>query len=64
MTQSATNIPEGYLEDAQGRLVPVGSIRPIDLARDDLVREKIAKIKAKRSAPWSTSPSRRTRKAV
>ena len=46
MTQSATNIPEGYLEDAQGRLVPVGSIRPIDLARDDLVREKIAKIKA------------------
>lgn len=46
MTQSATNIAEGYLEDAQGRLVPVGSIRPIDLARDDLVREKIAKIKA------------------
>ena len=45
MTQTKT-IPDGYLEDAQGRLVPVGSIRPIDLARDDLVREKIAKIKA------------------
>ena len=49
MTQTKT-IPDGYLEDAQGRLVPVGSIRPIDLARDELVHEKIAKIKEMQQA--------------
>ena len=31
--------PEGHKRDAQGRLVPLGHIKPIDLARDDLVYE-------------------------
>ncbi len=35
--------PEGYMQDAQGRLVPAETVRPIDKARDDLVREKVAK---------------------
>lgn len=32
-------IPSGYKEDAAGRLIPLEHIKPIDLARDDLVRE-------------------------
>lgn len=36
------SIPQGYKEDAAGRLVPLSTIRPIDLARDDLVLEIVA----------------------
>lgn len=36
-------IPAGYMRDPQGRLVPVETIRPIDIARNDLVLEIIAK---------------------
>ncbi|MFT4190877.1 MAG: DUF3164 family protein [Comamonas sp.] len=32
-------IPEGHKRDAQGRLVPISLIKPIDLARDELVLE-------------------------
>lgn len=32
-------IPEGYVEDARGALIPVESIKEIDLMRDQLVRE-------------------------
>jgi len=32
-------IPEGYMEDAQGRLAPVEMVKEIDLARDALVKE-------------------------
>lgn len=39
-------IPEGYMENAQGCLVPIANIRPIDLARNELVKEKMEKIKA------------------
>lgn len=35
------SIPEGYREDRNGRLVPEAQIKPIDLARDQLVQEKI-----------------------
>ncbi|QOJ20324.1 MAG: DUF3164 family protein [Gammaproteobacteria bacterium] len=35
--------PEGYMRNAQGHLVPVDMINDIDIARDDLVREIIAK---------------------
>ncbi|MDO8934212.1 MAG: DUF3164 family protein [Rhodocyclaceae bacterium] len=35
--------PEGYKRDAQNRLVPIESIKPIDLARDDLVQEIVFK---------------------
>jgi hypothetical protein len=34
--------PAGYMQDAAGRLVPLENIRPIDLARDELVREIVA----------------------
>lgn len=40
-----TVLPNGYMQDAAGRLVPVGSVRPIDLLRDDLVRDIIAAAK-------------------
>ena len=32
-----TKIPDGFREDAKGRLVPVTTIREVDLARDELV---------------------------
>jgi len=35
-------IPEGYWQDAQGRLVPIEQIREIDRERDALVQEIIA----------------------
>jgi hypothetical protein len=34
-----SNIPEGYQQDSQGRLVPVSAIKEIDLERDKLIRE-------------------------
>jgi len=46
MTQ--TNIPEGFRQDARGALVPVSKIKPIDLARDQLVQEIVDKAKAVR----------------
>lgn len=39
-------IPEGYRENARGCLVPEAQIKEIDKARDELVLEKIAKVKA------------------
>lgn len=46
MTQVTQTIPPGYKVDAQGRLVPESMIRPIDLARDSLVLEIVAKANA------------------
>ena len=43
---SQTQIPEGYMEDARGCFVPVAQIKEIDLARDELVKEKVEKVKA------------------
>ena len=34
-------IPEGYMQNAQGCLVPRANIRPIDIERDALVKEKM-----------------------
>lgn len=36
-----TAIPDGFRPDAQGRLVPVEMIKPVDLARDALVLELV-----------------------
>jgi len=36
-------IPQGYMEDTQGRLVPVESIKEVDIARNDLVLELMDK---------------------
>lgn len=41
-----SRIPEGYMQNAQGCLVPLANIRPIDIERDALVKEKMEKIKA------------------
>lgn len=39
-------IPAGYRKDAKGRLIHEKQIRPIDLARDELVGEIVSKAKA------------------
>ncbi|GGK08815.1 DUF3164 family protein [Luteimonas terricola] len=41
-----TDIPAGHRKDHMGRLVPEKQIKAIDLARDELVREIVAKAKA------------------
>lgn len=46
MKKPEQQIPEGYKQDPQGRLVPVTAILPIDLARDALVREIVGMAKA------------------
>lgn len=37
------NIPEGFLKDAKGHLVPLELVKPIDMARNDLVLELVSK---------------------
>lgn len=44
MTMNA--IPQGYKQDAKGRLIPVETIKPIDMARDQLVGEIVKKAQA------------------
>lgn len=49
--QSQSNIiPAGYRQNAQGHLVPVNTIKEVDLIRDDLVREIVAKARALQQA--------------
>ena len=36
-------IPDGYMQDSAGRLVPLSAIRPIDIERDKLVHEIVEK---------------------
>ncbi|MDX1491301.1 MAG: DUF3164 family protein [Pseudohongiellaceae bacterium] len=38
-----TVVPEGFKLDTKGRLAPIESIKPIDLARDELVMDIVAK---------------------
>ena len=38
-------IPAGYWRDGEGRLIPENMVKPIDKARDDLVRELVGKAK-------------------
>lgn len=40
---AAPAIPEGYMEDAQGRLVPVGMVKDVDKARHEFVLEIVGK---------------------
>lgn len=40
-----TAIPAGYMEAADGSLKPISTIKPIDIERDKLVRDIIAKAK-------------------
>jgi hypothetical protein len=39
---TANAAPEGYMQDAQGRLVPIEMVKQIDLLRDKTVREIVA----------------------
>lgn len=39
------SIPEGYMQDAKGALWPKDTVREIDLVRDELVREIVARAK-------------------
>lgn len=43
MQNATQNTPDGYRKDAKGRLIPVESIKQIDLERDSLVMEIINK---------------------
>ena len=43
MQNATQSTPDGYRKDAKGRLIPVESIKEIDLARDSLVVEIIDK---------------------
>lgn len=38
MTTAPDTVPEGYMQDAKGRLVPVAAIKPEHLLEDELVR--------------------------
>lgn len=40
---SQETIPSGYWRDAEGRLIPESMVKPIDRARDELVRDLVAK---------------------
>jgi hypothetical protein len=51
-------IPDGYMQDAKGRLVPVEMVAPIDQARDQLVREIVAG--AQRQAAFMAAFKQRT----
>jgi len=39
--QANTDTSSGYMEDAKGRLIPEALIKPIDMTRDELVREVV-----------------------
>lgn len=43
-------VPQGYMADAKGRLTPLDRIKPIDLARDSLVGEIVARAKLQSDA--------------
>ncbi len=40
-TTMNTAIPDGFKQDQKGRMVPVDLVKPIDIARDDLVAELV-----------------------
>lgn len=40
---NAATVPDGYMQDSQGRLVPDDMVKPIDKARNELVMEIVTK---------------------
>lgn len=46
MSAVAETIPEGYMRDARGALHPIERIKPVDIARDDLLQEIVFKARA------------------
>lgn len=49
-THTNATIPDGYLQDAQGRLVPVANVRPHELQRDQLVRDLVGRVQGAQAA--------------
>jgi len=47
MANAARKIPDGYMQDQQGKLVPTELVKEIDLKRDELVRELVGQAKKK-----------------
>ena len=45
MTTQNQTVPAGYMQDAKGRLVPISSVKPIDLLREDLVLQLVEQAK-------------------
>lgn len=45
MESKANTVPEGYMEDSQGRMVPKEMIKEVDITRNDLVIELITEVK-------------------
>ncbi|MAL01360.1 MAG: sulfate transporter [Alcaligenaceae bacterium] len=43
---ATTNTPDGYKRDGQGRLIPIETIKAIDLARDELVQQLVTDARA------------------
>lgn len=39
------SVPAGYMQDAKGRLVPQSQVKPVDLLRDQLVRDLVGQAK-------------------
>lgn len=46
MSKNDISVPDGYREDAQGRLIPVESIKPVDALRDEITISIIQRAKA------------------
>lgn len=47
--QAIKQIPDGYMEDSQGRLVPEQMVKDIDKIRDDLVKKMVTKAREVKS---------------
>lgn len=47
---TATPIPDGYMANAKGHLIPVGKIKEVDKLRDDLARNIVAAAKSVQAA--------------
>jgi len=46
VSSDRNTVPDGYMEDNQGRLVPIEMIKEVDITRNDLVMELIAHAKS------------------
>jgi len=47
---TATAIPDGYMEDAKGRLIPTAKVKEVDKLRDELTRNIVATAKGVQTA--------------
>lgn len=42
VTAAAPVVPEGYMQNAKGHLIPIDKVKPIDKLRDEVVKDMIA----------------------